>query len=148
MIAFRELRHAVFGEDLVREHPMLLGDGREQHLLELHRIDLALPLVFARNDDVDAVRPIAHVLVDPVELDLELIGREADRAEDTEAPGPTNRSDDVAAVGERKNRQLDPEPLAELRMHRSCLDQTLVCGQRGARAGCARSPGAPRSLPR
>jgi len=36
----------------------------------------------------DAVRLVADVLVDPLELDCELIGREADGAEHAEAAGP------------------------------------------------------------
>ena len=48
---------------------------------------LAHALVLAGDDDVDAVGLVADVLVDPLELDLELLGGEADGAEHAEAAG-------------------------------------------------------------
>ena len=57
------------------------------------------------------------LLVDPVELDLELLGREADGAEHAEAAGLADRDDDVAAVGEGEDRELDAEVVADGRVH-------------------------------
>ena len=70
-----------------------------------------------RDHDVDAVRLAVHVLVDPLELELELLGRERERAEHADAAGVGDRGDDVAAVAEREDRELDPEPFAELVVH-------------------------------
>ena len=69
------------------------------------------PGVLRRHDDVDAVRLAVDVLVDPVELDLELLGRERERAEHAEPAGLAHRGDDVAAVAEGEDRELDPEHL-------------------------------------
>ena len=69
-------------------------------------------LVLVGDHDVDAVGLVADVLVDPVELDLELLGGEADGAEHAEAAGLADRDDDVAAVGEGEDRELDAEFVA------------------------------------
>ena len=52
-----------------------------------------------------------------LQLDLELLGREADRAEHAEAARLRDRGDDVAAVGEGEDRELDAEAVAELGVH-------------------------------
>ena len=79
--------------------------------------------VLRRHHDVDAVGLVAHVLVDPVELDLELVGREGERAEHAEAPGLAHRGHDVATVGEGEDRELDPESVTDRRPHggTSCI---------------------------
>ena len=74
-------------------------------------------LVLVGDDDVDAVGVVADVLVDPLELDLELLGREADRAQHAETAGLAHRDDDVAAVGEREDRELDAEFVADGSVH-------------------------------
>ena len=74
-------------------------------------------LVLVRDDDVDAVGVVADVLVDPVQLDLELLRGEADRAEHAEAAGLAHGDDDVAAVGEREDRELDAELVADGGVH-------------------------------
>ena len=78
---------------------------------------LALALVLAGDHDVDAVGLVADVVVDPLELDLELLGAEADGAEHAEAAGLADGDDDVAAVGEGEDRELDAESLAKLGLH-------------------------------
>ena len=50
-------------------------------------------------------------------LDLQLLRREADGAEDAEAAHPADRRDHVAAVAEREDRQVDPEHLTHARLH-------------------------------
>ena len=70
-----------------------------------------------RHHDVDAVGPAVHVLVDPVQLELELLGRERERAEHAHAAGVGDRRDHVAAVGEGEDRVLDPEHVGELAVH-------------------------------
>lgn len=57
------------------------------------------------------------MLVDPVELNLELFGGEADGAEHTEAAGLAHGDDNIAAMGEGKDRQIDAELVTEGGMH-------------------------------
>src|SRR6185369_7021970 len=104
-------------EQVLGESAMLLGDRREQLLLELLRVDLAHALVLSGDHDVDAVRLVADVLVDPVELDRELSRLEADRAEHAEASCLADGGDDVATVTEREDRELDAEPITERCAH-------------------------------
>jgi hypothetical protein len=58
-----------------------------------------LALVLVRQDDVHAVRVIADVLVDPVELDLELFGGEPTAPSTPNPHRLAHGDDDVAAVG-------------------------------------------------
>ena len=91
-----------------------------------HRADLLHDVVgrgavhvdrLLRHHRVDAVRLAVDVLVDPVELDLELLGAEADGAEHAEPAGLAHRGDDVAAVREREDRVLDPEHVTQWGSH-------------------------------
>jgi hypothetical protein len=112
-----QLGHAVVGEDLRAELAMLERDHLLQLGLELRGIHLAHALVLAGDHDVDAVGLVADVLIDPLELDLELLRREADGAEHAEAPRLRDGGDHVAAVGEGEDRELDAEPVAERGLH-------------------------------
>ena len=96
---------------------VLVGDHRLQLLLELHRVELTHALVLAGDHDVDPVRAVTDVLVEPVQLHLELLGAEPDRAEHADAAGVGDRRGHVAAVGEGEDREFDPETLAELVVH-------------------------------
>ena len=60
---------------------------------------------------------VTDVLVDPVQLDLELLRGEADRAEHAEATRLAHGDDDVTAVGEREDRELDVELVADGGVH-------------------------------
>jgi len=53
------------------------------------------------------------VLVDPLELELELVGGERQGAEHPHAAGPAHRRGHVTAVGEGEDRELDAERLAQ-----------------------------------
>ena len=99
----------VVGEDLAREFQVLLRDEGVELLLE-HlggQVGRIHALVLVGDDDVHAVRMVADVLVDPVQLDLELLRGEADRAQHAEAAGLADGDDNVPAVGEREDRVLD-----------------------------------------
>src|SRR3954447_10480549 len=63
------------------------------------------------NEDVDAVRLAVDVVVDPGELHLERLRREARATEDTEAACPAHRSDHVATVAEGEQREVDTDEL-------------------------------------
>jgi hypothetical protein len=116
-LALGQLRHAVVGEHLVGEAAVLLGDRLAQHLLELLRVDLAHPLVLAGDHDVDAVRPVADVLIDPAALDLELLGRKSDGAQHTDAACLADGRDHVAAMAEGEDGKIDPETITDLCPH-------------------------------
>jgi hypothetical protein len=76
---------------------VLLGDHRLE-VRELGLVPPALPDVGHRHDDVGAVRLAVDVLVDPVELDIELVGCVGQRTQHPEATGAAHRRDDVAAM--------------------------------------------------
>ena len=134
----REVGHAGLGEDLVGELHVLLRHHVAQHLPELLRVELVHPLVLAGDDDVDAVGLVADVLVDPLQLHLELLGREADGAEHAEAARLGDGGHDVAAVGEGEDRELDAELVAEGGVHG---DQSFERGADGVkRTGIVLTP--------
>ena len=112
-----DLGHAVVGQDLLGEGAVLVGDHRPELFFELDRVQLAHALVLAGDDDVDAVGTVAHVLVEPGQLDLELLGAEADRAQDAEAAGVADGGGDVTAVREGEDRELDTEAFAQFVVH-------------------------------
>ena len=118
-----DLGHAVVGQDLEGELLVLGGDQAADLGLELVGVHLVHALVLGRDDDVDAVGPVADVLVDPGELHLELLGGEGDGPEDADAPGVGHGGHHVAAVGEGEDGELDAEPVADLGVHGvvSCL---------------------------
>ncbi len=104
-------------QEVLDELAVLLRDHRPQIRLELGGIELAHALVVAGDDDVDAVRTVADVLVDPVEFDLELLGTEPDRAQHPEPTRLRHCCHHVAAVGEREDRELDPELPGHFGLH-------------------------------
>ena len=111
-------RHTVIGKDLLGEVQMLLGHHLAQRLGELLGGQVGVhALVLVRDHDVDPVRVVADVLVDPLQLDLELLGREADRPQHAETAGLAHRDDDIAAVREREDRKLDAEFVADGSVH-------------------------------
>ncbi len=111
-------RHTMVGEDLLAEVEVLLRHHLAQRLGQLLRGQVGVhAFVFVRDHDVDAVGVIADVLVNPFQLDLQLLGREADRSEHAEPPGLADRYDDVAAVGEGEYRELDAEFVADRGVH-------------------------------
>ena len=136
----RERRDARFIEQVPDEVALRL---REQPLgLELA---IAERLVARRVEDVDAVGPAVDVLVDPLQLGVDALGAHPRHAEDAEPAGLGNRDDDVAAMREGKDRDLDPEHLAKTAVHaRSwrARAKARICMSRGRssharRAGCS-----------
>src|SRR5437763_3703827 len=65
-----------------------------------------------RYQDVDAVRLAVDVVVDPGELHLERLRREARAAEDTETTCAAHRGDHVATVTEGEQREVDTDEVA------------------------------------
>ena len=103
---------------ILRANSLCCGGHQAADLgLELVGVHLVHALVLGRDHDVDAVGLVAHVLVDPGELHLELLGGEGDGAEDADAAGVGDGGDDVAAVGEGEDGELDAEPVADLGVH-------------------------------
>ena len=107
-------RDVVVGEDLLDVGPVLVGDERLE-VVDPERLALADEVV--RHGEVDAVGLAADVVVDPGELDLELVGAEGEGAEHAVATGPAHLGDDVAAVGEGEERELDAEAVTDLGAH-------------------------------
>ena len=106
--------HTVLRQRLLDEVAVALGDHRLELLLRGGRGAVG---EVGGHDDVDAVRLAVDVLVDPGQLDLELLGREGERAEDAEAAGLRDGGDDVAAVGEGEDGEFDAELVAEFGFH-------------------------------
>jgi hypothetical protein len=57
------------------------------------------------------------MLIDPAELDLKLLWSEADRTKHPETAGFAHRDDDITAVREREDRELDGELVADGSVH-------------------------------
>ena len=124
LLALGQLGYAVVGKELAGEVDVALGHHGPQLLGQLLGVLLdALALVLAGDDDVDAVRVLADVLIDPVELDGELFGREADGPEHAEPTRLADSGDHVAAVGEGEDRELDAELVAHGGSHGPILPQ-------------------------
>ena len=98
------------------ELAVLLGDQRGE-VFGRGLLAAALADVLGRHREVDAVGLAVDVLVDPVELDLEPLGLVGQRAEHAEAAGVGDRGDDVAAVAEGEDRELDPEAVTDRCAH-------------------------------
>ena len=118
---------AVVGEDLVDVVPMVLADHRSELRTDvLHLVDAGVAVrCLHRHHDVHAVGLAADVLVDPLQFELELVGRERERAEHAHAAGVRHCRDDIATVRERKDRELDAERLRETVLH--CVTSIASC---------------------
>ena len=104
----RKRRDVVAFQELLDEVAVLLGDQGVE-VVELRFVTAAFAHVLHRHHDVDAVGLAVDMLVDPVQLDLELLGRERERAEYPETAGAADRGNDVSAVREREDGELDVE---------------------------------------
>jgi len=115
----RVIGHAVLGQDLVHEVPVLLGDHPLQGLGQALLVGEAhLPVgALDGDDDVDAVGLAVDMLVDPLQLQLQLVGRERQGAQDTHASRAADGGGHVSAMGEGEDRELDAEHLAEPVLH-------------------------------
>jgi hypothetical protein len=70
-------------------------------------------VVADRQQQVDTVGLAVDLFVDPGQVDLEGARAVAGRAEDPEAAGVGDGRDDVPAVAEGEDRELDPEAVAD-----------------------------------
>ena len=69
------------------------------------------------NQQVDTERLSVDTLVDPVQLDSQLLRIQADRAEDAESPSIRHLGDDIPAMRKGEKGKLDSEFSAEPRAH-------------------------------
>jgi len=107
VVVRRELRHLVAAQDVLDE---LLVLGWDQAADVVERVPaLLVARVLGGDDQVDAVGPVAHLLLDPGEVDLELLGGVSHGPQHPEAAGLRHGGDDVAAVREGEDRELDVE---------------------------------------
>ncbi len=104
------------------------GLGQPRAAVQRGRVDLA------GHEHVDAVRPAAHLLVDPGELGVELLGCVRDRAEHAEAARVGDRGHHVAAVAEGEQRELDAETFADSGPHDLTLTARSMLGPGGDQA--------------
>ncbi len=110
-------RDAMVGEHLLDELTVLGRDHVLELFLEVFRMHTFRQLDLGRHHEVDTVGLAVDVLLDPLQLDLELGGTEVQRAEHTHAAGAAHRGNNVAAVAERKDRELHAEVACERRLH-------------------------------
>ena len=110
-----QLGHIELVEESLDEGSVLVGNHADE---VLHPSTAAVTAgVLRRCDQIDAVGAITDLVLDPVEVDLELAVGVADRPEHTEAPGTRHRRDDVSAVAESEDRQVDTEHLRDTGLH-------------------------------
>ena len=116
--------HVVASEQLVDPVPVLLG----KQLDELAAIETAL--VGARellgHQQVDAERLSLHLLLDPAEVDVELLGGVRDGTEDAAPACVGHRRDDVAAVAEAEDGDVDADEVSGRCAHRTILLVTVL----------------------
>ena len=112
-----ERRDAVVGEHLLDELAVLGCDHLFELRLEVLGIHTFGQLDLGRHHEVDAVRLAVNVLFDPFQLDLELVGREVQRAQHAHASRPGHRGDDIAAMAEGEDGDVEAEVAGELRAH-------------------------------
>ena len=127
-LAFGQARHAVGVQQLVGELPVAARNRRADQGLKLLRVLLLLSLVPVGDDDIDPIWLVSHVLVDPVELDLQLIGVKTHGAEHAETTAVGNRCHYVPAVGEREHRKVDTQFLRQCCLHEFPLFLTFFPG--------------------
>ena len=111
---FGQRRDVVLGQQLLDEVTVL---GRDQGLEGVEVEGLALPHELLGHGEVDAVGLAAAVLVDPGELDLELVGAEGQRTEHAVASGPADLGHDVATMREGEEGELDAETVTDCGAH-------------------------------
>ena len=110
-VAVGQLRDVVTAEDVGDERDVL---GRDEATHGLDRqAALVGALVASGHDQVDAVRAVADLGLDPVEVDLELLGAVRSGAQHAHPPGLGDRGHDVTAVAERQDRHVDAEHLGD-----------------------------------
>jgi hypothetical protein len=121
--------------DVLGELPVLVGDLRHEVL------DRRLGGGRCGQDDIDAKRPSADPIPNPLDAARDLVGVGVTDSQDRERPGVDHGHHDVLAVGERDDGILDPQHVTELRPQRilSHGGLFLLC-----RAGSRRAPGAAR----
>src|SRR5207248_1532539 len=107
--------HLVPSEQVVDECEVLLGHETTQ----LARVQT--PLVGARellrNEQIHTVRLALHFLLDPREVDVELLGTVRDGAEHAAPAGVRDGRNDIAAVAEAEERKVDADQVSRSRAH-------------------------------
>ena len=110
-----ECRHAVALEDVVDVGLVLGGD----QVANLADVEAALvgTGVLRRHDQIDTEGAVTDLVLDPLEIDLELLWRMGNCAEHTETTRFGDGGNDVAAVSEREDRNVDPEHVGHRGLH-------------------------------
>jgi hypothetical protein len=63
--------------------------------------------VLRRDDEIHAIGPVPDLLLDPTEINLQLLRGVGHCTKDSQPSGLGNRGDNVTAVGKGKDRELD-----------------------------------------
>ncbi len=113
--ALGQRRHVVPREHVVEELPLLRRQQRSEVLARRPCPGGVAEL--GRQQQVDAVRPALGLLVDPGEVDLQRLRRVGGGTEHPHPARVAHGGDDVAAVAEGEDREVDPEVLAQLVHH-------------------------------
>src|SRR5215472_13063825 len=112
----RQWGYSVAGQDVLDELPVAFRDHGPELVCQIGPAQLGTG-VRGGDDDVDAIGPASHVVINPAKLNLELLGAEGQRAEHAHPAGTRDRRHHVAAVAEREQRHVDAEYVAELGAH-------------------------------
>ncbi len=120
LLVGRELRHVVATQDVVDELAVSIGDQRADVVERVPAVLVAG--VLRRNDQVDAVRAVTDLVLDPLQVDLELFGRVGNGTEYAETTRFRHGGNDVTAVAEREDRELDTQHLGGGGLHRNLLN--------------------------
>ena len=104
-------------EQLIGELEVPLRHHLAQLPLQGIGIHLASPLVALGDDHIHRVGALADALVDPRQLLLQLLDREADRAKHAKPPSLADLHHHITAMGECEDGILDPKTLANLGAH-------------------------------
>ena len=107
-------RDVVATEEIIEE--LLVLDGEQRIEGDVETAGLGAD-VLRWQQQVDAVRLVTDLVLDPAELGLEHAGRVPDRPQDAQPSGLRDGGDHVAAMAERQDRELDAEHLGDSRAH-------------------------------
>ena len=99
-----------------------------KQLAELAAIETALvgARELLRDQQVDPERLSLHLLLDPAEVDVELLGGVRDGTEDAAPACVGHRRDDVAAVAEAEDGDVDADQVSGRCAHRTILLVTVL----------------------
>lgn len=70
-----------------------------------------------RHHRIHPIRHTPHMLINPRQLDLQLLRRKTHRPQHTQTPRPRHRNRHITTMSKRKNRVLDTEHVTKRCVH-------------------------------